>query len=149
MNWVTGFQLASPFILLLLGWWYSHEIRQRDKAKKDEDALENKERQEIIKSLSETQKALTQAKTDVQGLSTKVDKINDYIDRVDEAMTKVAAINRANGKCTNELAKLVMVLAEGLRDQHLDGNITKAIDEYRKFETDMIGDMLSGKNDIQ
>ena len=54
-------------------------------------------------------------------------------------------MNRLNGQYTHELAQLVMVLAEGLRDQHLDGNITRAVEKYRKFEADALGSIVTGE----
>ena len=56
----------------------------------------------------------------------------------------IMKMNRLNGQYTHELAQLVIVLAEGVRDQHLDGNITRAITKYRHFESTALGDYITG-----
>ena len=61
-----------------------------------------------------------------------------------EAIRSLNRSTRLNGQYVHELAQLVMVLSEGMRDQHLDGNITRAINDYRKFEADALNSLLTG-----
>ncbi len=122
-------QLATPFAVLILGWQHMKQQRQTDAAKATERQLEEKERGDITKAMEEATQALRETKDDVDALF--------------QSMTKLSATTSLNGRCTSELAQLVMVLAEGLRDQHLDGNITRAVDKYRTFEAKEIAHIMS------
>lgn len=126
----TAVQLLTPFIILILGWWYAHKQRSNAEAKETERKLAETERTKITDSLTAATDALTSTKDEVDQLAANV--------------RSIAAITQLNGRCTSELAQLLMVVAEGLRDQHLDGNITKAVEKYRDFESKEISKLMSG-----
>lgn len=125
-----------------MGWMYTSATRKRDKReeanKKTADDKE-KERKEQIDN--QTQK-IDDLIVDISEL--KKDMVQYHQVNLD-AIKKINALAGA-GEMTStklsELASVVMVLAEGLRDQHLDGNITKAVEKYRKYESDTSNAML-------
>ena len=110
-------QLLTPFAVLWLGWYYNRQQKKAQESKDAEQKLEALEREKTSK------------------------EIQDALDAIKVAQHQ---LEDTNGQCTGELAQLVMVLAEGLRDQHLDGNITRAIDKYRKFESEKLKDIMTG-----
>ncbi len=125
-----------------MGWMYTSATRKRDKReeanKKTADDKE-KERKEQIDN--QTKKI-----DDLIGDISELKKDMAQYHQVDlDTIKKINALANA-GEMTStklsELASVVMVLAEGLRDQHLDGNITKAVEKYRKYESDTSNAML-------
>ena len=77
-------------------------------------------------------------------MDSRIEELQKHNDEQDEAIATLSQATRMNGQYVHELAQLVMVLSEGMRDQHLDGNITKAINRYRKFESDTLNQFLTG-----
>lgn len=122
-------QLATPFATLLLGWWYMKQQKASEAAKDTERKLAAKEQADITKAMTDATEALNATRKEVEELT--------------QTVAKLSATTSLNGRCTSELAQLVMVLAEGLRDQHLDGNITRAVDKYRRFEASEIAHIMS------
>lgn len=129
---VKVIQLLTPFVTLLLGWWWVRKNKKDDERKATERKLAENEREKLNTSLIEATEAIKKAKEEVDSLQTAMEQIR-----------QLAAIASLNGKFTSELAQLVMALAEGIRDQHLDGNITSAIDRYRQFELTELGNIMS------
>lgn len=127
---VTIIQLLTPFTILLLGWWYTRQQRRSAEVKETERKLAESERTKLTDSLTAATDALTSTK--------------DEVDQLAATVRSIATITQLNGRCTSELAQLLMVVAEGLRDQHLDGNITKAVEKYRDFESKEISKIMSG-----
>ena len=130
-------QLLTPFAVLWLGWYYN---RQQKKAQESKDAEQKVEALEREKTSKEIQDALDAIKV----AQKQLEDTNSLVRSFQGELSSIIAANNLNGQCTGELAQLVMVLAEGLRDQHLDGNITRAIDKYRKFESEKLKDIMTG-----
>ena len=136
------FSTITPFLILVMGWIYASAIRKRDKRedenKKSEERKEE-ERNKLIESqnnkIDDLTKEISSMKT-VMEESHKIDiqtnrKISDLARNGDMTITNVS-----------NLAELVMTLAEGLRDQRLDGNITSAVEKYRKYESNTLQNMV-------
>jgi len=128
----------TPFILLGLGWWYNYQQKKTKKAESTEAELEQMKEKSLKDDLADAIKRLDQATADTK-------EMKDLAHEITENFQALSAMNRLNGQYTHELAQLVMVLAEGLRDQHLNGNITRAVEKYRKFEADALGSVVTGE----
>lgn len=107
------------------------------------------------------QKAQEQRDKDIdekfQKLSEKIDKLSERIDSVEQMvedlqdtdkqtrddMRELSRQQHVNGEYIYELSKIVTTLAEGMRDQHLDGNVTNAVAAFRKFERDTLSQLIS------
>lgn len=139
LEWVkTILTFLSPLAVVIVS--ANIERRQRkEKEKKDEqakaDAEHDKEMKDAIKALSDK----------VDDLSTKVDGFESSIqglqacDRsVKEALRNLSQSLQITAEYDHKQAALVMTLAEGMRDQHLDGNITRAIAALRSYEHDTL-----------
>lgn len=140
-------QLATPFAILYLG--FRDKKKEKDEAKLkqlEREAAEGK-RKELNTMLEDSAKALQEARQQIENLSGNLSNYSKEIVATKKQLSHVAALNKMNGRYTHELAQLMMVLAEGIRDQHLDGNITKAIAKYRKFESDALGSFVIGDQD--
>lgn len=131
----------TPFIILILGWLYNNQQKKNKKA--EEDAAELKKLQEGKQNIdiANAIQRLDQATSDMKQQSHDIKQLSN-------SFATLTALSELNGQYTHELAQLVMVLAEGLRDQHLDGNITRAVEKYRKFEADALGSIVTGKSQL-
>jgi len=121
-----------------------------ERSKKIEELKKETER----KAQEEREKKLNEK---LEALSEKLDKVDERIDglekqvgelqKADENTLKdlreLSLQQKVNGEYIHELSKIVTVLAEGMRDQHLDGNVTKAVTAFRKFEQDTLSQLIT------
>ena len=131
--------VVVPVGILILGWVYMAKEKKDNKIVHLEDQVDSVEMQELKNQLN-TIEDLCKAN------SLSIDSLNRVVRELSSQQIQLAASNRINGQCTHALAKLVMVLAEGIRDNHLDGNITAAINDYKQFEHDILADAMIGGN---
>lgn len=71
--------------------------------------------------------------------------MNEQNDENKKTIEKLNQLNEINGHYTHELAELVTVIAQALKDNHFDGNITNAIARFRKFESNTIDYTLTNR----
>lgn len=141
-------ELATPFVVLFITFRNDRQTKVRNKLEELNKEVDEKNRKELNEALKEAITSLDQARDEITTLSDKITNQSKENEELRKALNHIANLNRLNGKYTHELAQLVMVLAEGIRDQHLDGNITKAIAKYRKFESDALGAIVTGDDEI-
>ena len=144
--------LAGEFITAIIvgiaGFLLKGQLTKIEKARSAQDelrAMKQKEKDDEIQAqLKSIQDAVNTVGSTVASLEKDVKDLKVRDQEQDRIIRSIANTNRVNGQCTYELAQLVMVLSEGMRDQHLDGNITRAIEAYRKFESNALGNFLTG-----
>ena len=141
MSFDQAMQLCSivimPLALLVLGWWYSRHTKKRDDREREEkQAKEEKEQARDQK--------LDDIKSDISNINVKLERCEKFDEATGRDLKRLESISRMQYQNQSELAQLVMTLAEGLRDQHLDGNITAAVEKYRAYEQKALGSVLSG-----
>lgn len=117
--------------------------KQQDLEKKEKD-LEKKELQAKLDSIKSSVETVSD---EVSSVKSQLEKLQDQNNDQDSSIQSLNKMMRINGQYIHELAQLVTVLSEGMRDQHLDGNITKAINNYRKFEARALNHLLMGGNE--
>ena len=137
-------QLISPFAILWLTIKSNRKDKQHDiERKKEQDAADAKDKQ-FKEAIEQSQSAVEKAMTEINNLSASIHVNEELNNELRRTIRHIMKMNRLNGQYTHELAQLVIVLAEGVRDQHLDGNITRAITKYRHFESTALGDYITG-----
>ena len=143
----------TPFALLIMGWISTSAIRKRDqredankKLEEEKKAAEKKEQEEkeakhdkLIKDQNAKIDALAQ---DITSMKTMIEEAHKVDLQTDKKINQLAISGDMTSMKVSELATVVMTLAEGLRDQHLDGNITRAGEKYRKYESDTLNKMV-------
>lgn len=141
-------ELVVAAVVGVAGYIINRTIKRNEEARAAQEKLnkinaESKLNEAIdeMKKVSNNVKALSDT---ITTLSLDVKQLQASDLEQNRIIRNIANTNRINGQCTSELAQLVMTLAEGMRDQHLDGNITKAIDTYRKFESKTLSTILTG-----
>lgn len=143
----------TPFALLIMGWIYTSAIRKRDKREdankkleEEKKAAEKKEQEEkeekheqLIKDQNDKIDALAQ---DIASMKVMIEEAHKADLQTDKKINRLAISGDMTSTKVSELATVVMILAEGLRDQHLDGNITRAVEKYRKYESDTLNKVV-------
>lgn len=145
---VSFLQVLTPIIVAAIGLRSEWNSKKNEKLKRLEQQEKEQERADLDKKFDELHSQLSQILTDTKEIHTQIASLKTQNELQDRAIKSLGITNRINGQYTHELAQLVTVLAEGMRDQHLDGNITRAIDAYRKFESTTLGSVLTGDQSI-
>ena len=122
---------------------FQSDIEESEKLK---ELNRKRESDELKTEIQNVGKSLLTMNDALQSLIRDIEELKHHDIEQDRMIRNIANTNRLNGQCTYELAQLVMVLSEGMRDQHLDGNITRAIDNYKKFENKTLGMLLTGEH---
>lgn len=146
------FSIITPFALLLLGWWWTVRQKKVQTRTDEQRALYMKEleirdakRDEAISRLDAAVETLSATQTKIKEVKDSVDALDHRLDTLQGKVEQTATLNKLNGRYTNEVAVLVTALAEGLRDEHMDGNITAAVNRYQSFESRTLGLFISGE----
>lgn len=152
---ITVAQLVTPFLVLFLGWRFTVAQKRNDaqkialqkaeiEAKNKEDEIAELKRHALNDQLEAAINGITESKEAIDSMQTAISNLYDITEKLGRTVSNSSVLNRINGQYTSELAQLVTVLAEGLRDQHLDGNITRAVEKYRTFESETLKSMVTG-----
>lgn len=131
--------IITPLIILVLGWKFTVSQKKNEKIETLEGKVDDAES-------SKTKRQLATIEDLCKANSSAIDALNRIVREISAQQTQLQISNRINGKCTRELAYLVTALSEGLRDNHLDGNITSAINRYKKFEHETLGQLMTGED---
>lgn len=140
--------VLTPLILGIIGLRAEWSSKKAAKLKQLEQQEREREKTELNEKFDKLNSRLDQILADTGGIHLEIEALKAQNQSQDSAIQTIALTNRINGQYTHELAQLVTILAEGMRDQHLDGNVTRAIDAYRKFEARALGSMLLGRQEI-
>ena len=144
ISWV---QIILGFIAPLAAIWLTArtERSRKDRLREEKESKEARERE--INELKEMIGAVSSKVDRIDGelvqLKGTVDWMKSYDEEVQEDLRILSSYHERNGRYVNELAHLLMTLAEGMRDQHLDGNITAAVNSYREFEHKQMTEMIN------
>lgn len=146
-NLVTIFQsflaFLGPICVVLVTAW-SERRRKRDAAiKKLEDEQRESKEKELMGKIDAIAEDVRSANEKVASLETAIHNLEQFDEESQENMKSLAQYYQLNSRYVHEVATLVMVLAEGMRDKHLDGNITQAIASYHQFEQKTLTSLMS------
>lgn len=136
--------IMSPILVAIIGARSEITNRNTKKIHDLEAEAKAKEAKELKDELKSINASIQSVQEKLEVLDGRIEELQKHNDEQDEAIATLSQATRMNGQYVHELAQLVMVLSEGMRDQHLDGNITKAINRYRKFESDTLNQFLTG-----
>lgn len=143
---ITIAQFLSPFLLLWVGYVHTRKEKKEEKAEKAVEKAEDARYDKLLTAINTVTQSLQESNAEIVALRDDLDQYRTDTETLSKDIAHIAALNRLNGRYTHELAQLVVVIGEGVRDQHLDGNITKAISTYRKFESNVLGSFVADES---
>ena len=141
-DWIA---LGLPVVSSLLVIWYTAKVdRQKaaDEAKMKKESEDSAKREaELNKTLEDLRAELKEVKTELATLRSQVDEMKSYDSNVRHDVLVLTKYHERNWRYVAALGDLVSELAGGMRDRHLDGNITDALAKYRSFEKELLNDL--------
>ena len=140
--------VVTPLLIAIVGIYAEFNRRKANKLKKLEEESKARKEADEKKKFDDINASIKEVADDLKEVKQEMSILKEQNEIQDKSIRAVVSTNQINGRCTYELAQLVMTLSEGMRDQHLDGNITRAIDQYRRFESGTLGSFLTGKNPL-
>ena len=151
MEWLTVVSviggIVSPIIVAVIAARSEITAKNNKKLQDLEKKEKEREKEEQQRKFDELGKSIGEISSELKSISAELHSLSEQNEAQDSSIRSLNKMTRINGQYIHELAQLVTVLSEGMRDQHLDGNITKAINNYRKFETRALSHLLTGADD--
>ena len=130
--------VATPLLLAIVTFMSERSRREskRNIELRDElDKQNEKKRQERDNKIDENFELITATLND---LCEKHKVIHDIQEQQQDEINKITQLNELNMKRLRASEAVIIALAEGMRDQHLDGNITSAVAKYRSIEAESL-----------
>ena len=154
VNWLEVLSIIAGFLspLMVIVLTSRAKIRESDHAAELEDRREQTKKQserydEIIASIgtlrTDIRNQIDQIRSDVDDIGNRMNDLQSYDRKVEKDLAVLENQNELSGKYVRELTALMMALAEGVRDGHLDGNITAAAVQFRQFEEQELSKLLT------
>lgn len=134
----------SPILVVIVTIRMERTRKADARIKKLEEEKKNREEQELNDTIRSLQNSIDAVSKQLDDTENTLASMREYDRFVQSSIEELKTSHKISTEFTQELAQLVTVLAEGMRDQHLDGNITRAISSYREFQEKKLTEYMSG-----
>lgn len=134
----------SPILVVIVTIRMERTRKADARIKKLEEEKKNREEQELNDTIRSLQNSIDAVSKQLDDTEKTLASMREYDRIVQSSIEELKTSHKISTEFTQELAQLVTVLAEGMRDQHLDGNITRAISSYREFQEKKLTEYMSG-----
>lgn len=134
----------SPILVVIVTIRMERTRKADARIKKLEEEKKNREEQELNNTIRSLQNSIDAVSKQLDDTESTLASMREYDRIVQSSIEELKTSHKISTEFTQELAQLVTVLAEGMRDQHLDGNITRAISSYREFQEKKLTEYMSG-----
>ena len=134
----------SPILVVIVTIRMERTRKADARIKKLEEEKKNREEQELNNTIRSLQNSIDAVSKQLDETENTLASMREYDRFVQSSIEELKTSHKISTEFTQELAQLVTVLAEGMRDQHLDGNITRAISSYREFQEKKLTEYMSG-----
>ena len=134
----------SPILVVIVTIRMERTRKADARIKKLEEEKKNREEQELNNTIQSLQNSIDAVSKQLDETESTLASMREYDRIVQSSIEELKTSHKISTEFTQELAQLVTVLAEGMRDQHLDGNITRAISSYREFQEKKLTEYMSG-----
>ena len=134
----------SPILVVIVTIRMERTRKADARIKKLEEEKKNREEQELNNTIQSLQNSIDAVSKQLDETENTLASMREYDRFVQSSIEELKTSHKISTEFTQELAQLVTVLAEGMRDQHLDGNITRAISSYREFQEKKLTEYMSG-----
>ena len=119
------------------------EQKQRDAEEALAEVNRNRQIEELTAAIHALDKKVDDLQNEVIDLRKQVKEMHQLDESVQRDLTTLHNQYERNSHYVHQLANVVVVMATGIRDQHLDGNITAAVDSFRAFEAKELESLMS------
>lgn len=140
-------QIIAGFIGPIIVVWFTAKMNKitKDNAeiKRLEDEKSAREKQELNDTIENLSKKIESLESTMAESREVIRDLTGVDNRFDERVVALVEQQKLLGQYVHKLAQLVITVATGMRDQHLDGNITRAVDDYREFEQRTLSSLMT------
>lgn len=129
---------VATIVVAVIGYFGVRFTRRSAEEKRLQEQLDSVEKQKAEEQMDEILQAIKDLSGRVDDLAVNVETIKRDNDRQQHNIDQIAQLSKIGMDYTRSLSNVVTALAEGLRDNNIDGNVTHALESYREFESKQI-----------
>ena len=138
---LAGF--LGPIAVAWFTWYMNKSQKENAKIKEYEKKEQEEKEQKLNDRFNDLMTKIDHNSENIVSIASTIGTMKNVDEKFEHEMRLIIKQHQLSGRYTHELAQLVITLAAGMRDQHLYGNITRAIENYQDFEHQTLSSMLS------
>lgn len=124
----------ATIVVAVIGIFTTRSNRRSAKEKELQAKLDKQKAEKEDKIIKDLQAS-------VDNLTKLVTDLTDNLELHGDEITYLSTLSKASIDYTKEISNVITALAEGLRDNNIDGNVSRAIESFRKFESSQLQTM--------
>lgn len=124
----------TTIVVAVIGVFSARSAKRSAREKKLQEELAAKKKQEEDEKFNQLRKS-------VDDLAKLVEKLDRSVNMHNREINRLSKLSKVEIDYTKSISNVINALAEGLRDNNIDGNVTRALESYRKFESSQLETM--------
>ena len=124
----------TTIVVAVIGFFSARSAKRSAREKKLQEELAAKKKQEEDEKFERLRKA-------VDDLAKAVERLEESVNSHNREINRLSKLSKVEIDYTKSISNVINALAEGLRDNNIDGNVTRALESYRKFESSQLETM--------
>lgn len=124
----------TTIVVAVIGVFSARSAKRSAREKKLQEELAAKKKQEEDEKFNQLRKS-------VDDLAKLVEKLDGSVNTHNREINRLSKLSKVEIDYTKSISNVINALAEGLRDNNIDGNVTRALESYRKFESSQLETM--------
>lgn len=124
----------TTIVVAVIGVFSARSAKRSAREKKLQEELAAKKKQEEDEKFNQLRKS-------VDDLAKLVEKLDRSVNIHNREINRLSKLSKVEIDYTKSISNVINALAEGLRDNNIDGNVTRALESYRKFESSQLETM--------
>lgn len=125
----------SAIIVAVIGYFGVRNATRSAREKKLQEQIEADEKRRSAEAQDQIIETLEKLSGRVDDLAKTLIKIQKDNEHQNHDIDQVSKLSKIGMDYTRSISNVVTALAEGLRDNNIDGNVTRALETYRAFES--------------
>ena len=124
----------TTIVVAVIGFFSARSAKRSAREKKLQEELAAKKKQDEDEKFERPRKA-------VDDLAKAVERLEESVNSHNREINRLSKLSKVEIDYTKSISNVINALAEGLRDNNIDGNVTRALESYRKFESSQLETM--------
>lgn len=124
----------TTIVVAVIGFFSARSAKRSAREKKLQEELAAKKKQDEDEKFERLRKA-------VDDLAKAVERLEESVNSHNREINRLSKLSKVEIDYTKSISNVINALAEGLRDNNIDGNVTRALESYRKFESSQLETM--------
>ena len=124
----------TTIVVAVIGVFSARSAKRPAREKKLQEELAAKKKQDEDEKFERLRKA-------VDDLAKAVERLEESVNSHNREINRLSKLSKVEIDYTKSISNVINALAEGLRDNNIDGNVTRALESYRKFESSQLETM--------